>query len=94
MTSSIIPLVTAADRALAREMTNLFVNYLAEGSEMTAAKLTAMVEVRLAKHRVEGFVSFLMGGEPSSPDTPAPYRKGRLVVGESPRDTYHWRRCE
>ncbi len=81
MPSSIIPLVTPADRALTQELLTLYLAYLEEESKISVEKLRNLMGVRLAKHRI--------GGDAPFPDTPAPPTSP--LVGLDP---YHWRRCE
>jgi hypothetical protein len=80
MPSSIIPLVTPADRALAQEVCALVISRLF--GEISKAKLRKALEVRLATHRITG-------GNPD-PIPPLPPAKGR---GKVP-PPYHWRKCE
>lgn len=93
MTSPIIPLVTPADKALVRELFTLYFTYLMEPDKVSAKRLRSVMEVRLAKHRVEGFVSAAREYERPPLDTPAP--RGRKAKGRGKvLPPYHWRKCE
>lgn len=80
MTSTIIPLVTPADRALAQDIADL----LSSGVNWPSVDWVA---ARIAAYR--------LGVDLPEADPPAPPRKGRKPGGkDKTTGPYHWRRCE